>query len=234
MGGVDLLFNNAGVYLGGPMRRATLDDWRFVLDVNLDGAFRVGQTFTRLMLEQGRGGYVVNTASVGGFLSHGAGVAYAVSKYGMVAYSEAMRADLEPDGIVGIVQPPSPVGTSLEPPAADQHDDGITLADACDDGGAPLVTGHERVDVAEHAPLTELVGHVIVEAPCGVTAVFPTVADEDSRHGRAWPGPGTGQYTTAGSGPPELAGNAVCAPIRTGSPARGQRPVSPSLRIPDR
>ena len=97
--GVDLLFNNAGVYLGGEMRDVTEDDWRFVLDVNLDGVFRVGQTFSRILREQGRGGHIVNTASVGGFVAHGAGLAYGVSKFGVVAYSEALRADLEPEGI---------------------------------------------------------------------------------------------------------------------------------------
>ena len=112
-GGVDLLFNNAGVYLGGEMREATYDDWRFVLDVNLDGVFRVGQAFAALLREQGRGGYVVNTASVGGFVSHGGGLAYAVSKFGVVAYSEAMRQDLEPDGIGVSTLCPGPIKTKL-------------------------------------------------------------------------------------------------------------------------
>ncbi len=116
--GVDLLINNAGVYLGGPMRDVTEDDWRFVLDVNLDGVFRVGQTFTRMLREQGRGGHIVNTASVGGFVSHGGGLAYGVSKFGVVAYSEALRGDLEPDGIGVSTLCPGPIDTNL--PASDR------------------------------------------------------------------------------------------------------------------
>ncbi len=116
--GVDLLVNNAGVYLGGEMRDVTEDDWRFVLGVNLDGVFRVGQTFSRILREQGRGGHVVNTASVGGFVAHGAGLAYGVSKFGVVAYSEAMRADLEPEGIGVSTLCPGPVATNL--PASDR------------------------------------------------------------------------------------------------------------------
>ncbi len=116
--GVDLLINNAGVYLGGPMRDVTEDDWRVVLDVNLDGVFRVGQTFTRMLLEQGRGGHIVNTASVGGFVSHGGGLAYGVSKFGVVAYSEALRADLELDGIGVSTLCPGPIDTNL--PASDR------------------------------------------------------------------------------------------------------------------
>jgi NAD(P)-dependent dehydrogenase (short-subunit alcohol dehydrogenase family) len=117
-GGVDLVFNNAGVYLGGEMRDCTFDDWKFVLDVNVDGVFHVGQRAAEVLRSQGRGGYVVNTASIGGFMSHGGGLAYAVSKYGVVAYSEAMRVDLEPDGIGVSTLCPGPIATNL--PASDR------------------------------------------------------------------------------------------------------------------
>lgn len=118
LGRVDLLFNNAGVYLGGEMRNVTEDDWRFVLDVNLDGVFRVGQTFAQIFREQGPGGHIVNTASVGGFVPFPGGLAYGVSKFGVVAYSEAMRADLEPDGIGVSTLCPGPIDTNL--PASDR------------------------------------------------------------------------------------------------------------------
>ncbi len=113
MDGVDIVCNNAGVWLGGKMRDTTEDDWRFVLSVNLDGVFRVGQCFAQLLREQNRGGHIVNTASVGGFVSHSSGVAYHVSKYGVVAYSEALRADLEPDGIGVSTLCPGEVVTNL-------------------------------------------------------------------------------------------------------------------------
>jgi len=79
LGGVDIVCNNAGVYLGGDMADTTEDDWRFVLSVNLDGVFRVGQCCSKLLREQARGGHSGNTASIGGFLSHGGAVAYAAS-----------------------------------------------------------------------------------------------------------------------------------------------------------
>ncbi len=144
MGGVDLLFNNAGVYLGGPMRRVTEDDWRFVLDVNLDGVFRVGQAFTKLLLEQGRGGYIVNTASVGGFLSYGAGVAYTVSKYGVVAYSEALRVDLEPEGIGVSTLCPGPIDTNL--PASDRIRGAAERAGGFSEALSPLTRGGMQPD----------------------------------------------------------------------------------------
>jgi NAD(P)-dependent dehydrogenase (short-subunit alcohol dehydrogenase family) len=113
MGGVDIVCNNAGVYLGGDMADTTEDDWRFVLSINLDGVFRVGQAFSKILREQGRGGHIVNTASVGGFVSHNGAVAYAAAKYGVVAYSEALRADLEPLGIGVSTLCPGPIRTNL-------------------------------------------------------------------------------------------------------------------------
>ncbi len=113
MGGVDVVCNNAGVYVGGEMADTTEDDWRFVLSVNLDGVFRVGQRFTKILREQSRGGHVVNTASIGGFLSYGGAVAYAASKFGVVAYSEALRAELEPHGIGVSTLCPGPIRTNL-------------------------------------------------------------------------------------------------------------------------
>lgn len=112
-GGVDVVINNAGVYLGGEMRDLTEDDWRFVLDVNLDGVFRVGQTFSRILREQARGGHIVNTASVGGFITDPGGVAYGVSKFGVVAYSEALRVDLASAGIGVSTLCPGPIATNL-------------------------------------------------------------------------------------------------------------------------
>lgn len=113
LGGVDILINNAGVYLGGPMADVTEDDWRWVFGVNVEGMFRVGQTFSRILRQQNRGGHVVNTASVGGFLSHDEGVAYSASKYAVVAYSEALRGNLEPLGIGVSTLCPGPIDTDL-------------------------------------------------------------------------------------------------------------------------
>jgi NAD(P)-dependent dehydrogenase (short-subunit alcohol dehydrogenase family) len=138
-GGVDLVFNNAGVYLGGEMKDCTLDDWKFVLDVNLDGVFHVGQKAAAVLRDQGRGGVVVNTASIGGFMSHGGGLAYAVSKYGVVAYSEAMRVDLEPDGIQVSTLCPGPIDTNL--PASDRLRDSTESTGGMSEALSPFIRG---------------------------------------------------------------------------------------------
>jgi len=118
MDGADIVCNNAGVYLGGPMREVSEEDWRWLLSVNLDGVFHVGQAFAALLREQRRGGHIVNTASVGGFLPFAEGLVYAVSKFGVVAYSEAQRADLAGDGIGVSTLCPGPIRTNL--PNSDQ------------------------------------------------------------------------------------------------------------------
>jgi NAD(P)-dependent dehydrogenase (short-subunit alcohol dehydrogenase family) len=117
-GGVDIVCNNAGVYLASDMADVSEDDWRFVMSINLDGMFRVGQIFANLMREQGRGGHIINTASVGGLMSAPFAVAYAVSKYGVVAYSEALREELAPLGIGVSTLCPGPIVTNL--PSSDK------------------------------------------------------------------------------------------------------------------
>jgi NAD(P)-dependent dehydrogenase (short-subunit alcohol dehydrogenase family) len=113
MGAVDIVANNAGVFLRGPMADTTEDDWQFVLSINLDGMFRVGQTFASILRERGGGGHIVNTASIGGFLSSRECVPYAVSKFGVVAYSEALRVELAPLGIGVSTLCPGPIDTNL-------------------------------------------------------------------------------------------------------------------------
>ena len=138
-GAIDLVFNNAGVYLGGPMRDCTFDDWKFVLDVNVDGVFHVGQKAAAVLREQGRGGYVVNTASIGGFTAHNAGLAYAVSKFGVVAYSEAMRMDLEPEGIGVSTLCPGPIDTNLT--ASDRLRDAGDRTGGVSEALSPFIRG---------------------------------------------------------------------------------------------
>jgi NAD(P)-dependent dehydrogenase (short-subunit alcohol dehydrogenase family) len=102
-GSVELLCNNAGV--GGGGRVADLDrkDWEWVLGVNLWGVIHGVTTFLPRMLEAGSPAHIVNTASMAGFFATAGMAPYAVSKFGVVALSESMRAELAG----------SPVGVSV-------------------------------------------------------------------------------------------------------------------------
>lgn len=94
-GACHLLFNNAGVAVTGPAWTAPLEDWKWVLDINLMGVVHGIRAFVPRMLEQGTEGHVVNTASVAGFLSLPGSAVYCVSKHAVVTLSECLLHDLK-------------------------------------------------------------------------------------------------------------------------------------------
>jgi len=105
-GAVHLLCNNAGVSTFNPVVAQTLDDWRWVLGVNLWGVIHGVQAFLPRMLAQGQPGHIVNTSSLAGLASGLPSLGpYNVSKVGVVALSETLRMELAMAG--------SPVGVSV-------------------------------------------------------------------------------------------------------------------------
>jgi NAD(P)-dependent dehydrogenase (short-subunit alcohol dehydrogenase family) len=98
LGSPYVVCNNAGVFVGGPLLDMTEHDWRWVLDVNLMGVVHGVQVFAPGLIAQGAG-HVLNTASVGGFLSGGVTPLYSASKFAVVAVGDALRAELAPHGV---------------------------------------------------------------------------------------------------------------------------------------
>ncbi len=93
-GGVHLVCNNAGVLGGrrGPIWEATLNDWRWILGVNVWGVIHGLRSFVPRMLDAGEEGWIVNTASMGGLVPGGS--PYGVSKHAVVAITEALYSHL--------------------------------------------------------------------------------------------------------------------------------------------
>jgi NAD(P)-dependent dehydrogenase (short-subunit alcohol dehydrogenase family) len=92
-GGVHIVCNNAGVAgAWGQAWANTLDDWNWIMGVNLWGVIHGVRTFLPIMLEQGEEGHVVNTASLAGLMP-GRGI-YGVTKQAVVALSESLYNDL--------------------------------------------------------------------------------------------------------------------------------------------
>jgi NAD(P)-dependent dehydrogenase (short-subunit alcohol dehydrogenase family) len=112
MGGVHLVCNNAAVLVGGPLADMTEDDWQWLLSVNLMGVVHGCRVFAPRLVAQGQG-HIVNTASVGGFLSYSAMTIYCTTKFAVVGFSEALRQDLEPLGIGVSILCPGAVRTTL-------------------------------------------------------------------------------------------------------------------------
>ncbi len=105
-GAVHVLCNNAGVSTFNPIVAQTLDDWRWVLGVNLWGVIHGVQAFLPRMAAQGEPAHIVNTSSLAGLVSGLPSLgAYNVSKVGIVALSETLRMELAMAG--------SPVGVSV-------------------------------------------------------------------------------------------------------------------------
>lgn len=104
-GGVDLLFNNAGVMQTGYSWEITGRQWQRMLDINLLGVINGVRIFVPLLLEQGRPAHVINTASLAGFLSSPLMAPYNVTKQAVVALSETLHYELAMLG--------APIGVSL-------------------------------------------------------------------------------------------------------------------------
>jgi NAD(P)-dependent dehydrogenase (short-subunit alcohol dehydrogenase family) len=96
-GGVHLVCNNAGVGGGGPIWQAGLDEWEWVLGVNLWGVVHGIRAFVPHLVEQDEG-HVVNTASIAGFAYAPMMGPYNASKAAVVAISETLKADLAMQG----------------------------------------------------------------------------------------------------------------------------------------
>ena len=108
-GGAHLLFNNAGVAVGGLAWESSTRDWEWVLGVNVWGVIHGVRVFTPIMLAQGGEAHIVNTASVAGLVNPQMMAAYNVSKHAVVSLSETLHHDLK---LVG-----SSVGVSVLCPA---------------------------------------------------------------------------------------------------------------------
>lgn len=99
MGHLDILMNNAGVIRFQEIFEITEDDWDFVCNVNLKGAFFVMQAVARQMVQQGSGGKIVNTASVSGKQPEPFFVHYGVSKAGVISMTRSAAVALGPHHI---------------------------------------------------------------------------------------------------------------------------------------
>ena len=94
LGDITVVVNNAGIAITKPLLDHTEDDWRRVIDVNLNGAWRVAQTAARHMVRHQRGGSIVNVASVLGLRVASQVPSYAASKAALVHLTKAMALEL--------------------------------------------------------------------------------------------------------------------------------------------
>jgi 3-oxoacyl-[acyl-carrier protein] reductase len=96
-GRVDIVVNNAGAARGPdrvPIIDLDVNEWRKVIDTNLNGTFYMSRAFGRVLAEGGQGGSILNISSIGGKMMAGRTAAYAASKAGIHALTCAMASEL--------------------------------------------------------------------------------------------------------------------------------------------
>jgi NAD(P)-dependent dehydrogenase (short-subunit alcohol dehydrogenase family) len=111
-GGVDLIINNAGVAVAGRVGEVALDDWRWILSINLWGVIHGCHVFVPRLRRQ-RSGHIINVASTAGLISPPQMAPYNVTKAGVVSLSETLFAELRDDGVGVTVLCPTFVKTNL-------------------------------------------------------------------------------------------------------------------------
>ena len=111
-GATDLLINNAGVAVAGRVGEVSLDDWQWIVGVNLWGVVHGCHEFVPRMRRQ-KSGYILNVASAAGLLSPPRMAPYNATKAAVIALSETLRAELFNDGIGVSVLCPTFFPTSI-------------------------------------------------------------------------------------------------------------------------
>ena len=111
-GGADIIVNNAGVLSVGVMEEIKLEDWRWIIDINLMGVIHGCKAFIPVFKKQGSG-HIVNIASAAGFSALAEMGPYNVTKAGVIALSETLRPELAYKNIGVTVVCPSFFKTNL-------------------------------------------------------------------------------------------------------------------------
>jgi NADP-dependent 3-hydroxy acid dehydrogenase YdfG len=93
-GPVQVLINNAGVGILGPIVQATFSDWDWMMGINVGGVINSLVTFLPEMVASGHEAHIVNVASMGGIAALGEAGLYATAKFGVVGLSESLRTDM--------------------------------------------------------------------------------------------------------------------------------------------
>ncbi len=113
-GSLDIWVNNAGIgYIMKPLLETTASEWEAVIGVNLTGAFFGTKAAARIMIEQGRGGRIINIASQAAKSGFPHMAPYTSSKHGMVGLTRSTAIELGPHGITVNAVCPNHVTTGL-------------------------------------------------------------------------------------------------------------------------
>ena len=170
-GGLDLLVNNAGVATGGRIDYTTIEEWDWVIGINLRGQILGAHTFVPMLKEQGSG-QLLFTASLAAIVTPPTMASYNVTKAGVLALGETLRAELKPYGITTTVACPNFFKTNL-----------ASSLRTSDPMVAPLI---EKLVSGSDTPADVIAARIVKGVDKGVAIVTPdrlgTAADLIRRH----------------------------------------------------
>lgn len=110
--GLDYLFNNAGIGVGGEVKNMSAEDWQQIVDVNIHGVINGVQAFYPGMVAR-RSGHIINTASAAGLGPTPLSVAYCATKHAVVGLSTSLRAEASTEGVNVSVLCPGVIRTPI-------------------------------------------------------------------------------------------------------------------------
>ena len=182
-GKVHLLFNNAGVVAPPkPVSEISLEEWNWLVAVNLFGAIHGIRAFLPLIKKHGEGGHIVNTASIAGLqVRAGRGTGgYAATKFAVVALSESLAQELAGSGIGVSVLCPAAVDTKIyeAPRRRPERFGGPFEPPAPDDARIALSSGMKPDEVGER------VLHAIQDGEFYILTHAETKSWLEERHAR--------------------------------------------------
>lgn len=96
-GKIDILFNNAGIFVPGNVEEASFEDFKKSMSVNIDAVF-LSTKYAMPHLKKTKGN-IINTASAGGIIGFGGAIGYATSKGAVISFTRAVAVDFAQDGV---------------------------------------------------------------------------------------------------------------------------------------
>jgi NAD(P)-dependent dehydrogenase (short-subunit alcohol dehydrogenase family) len=163
-GKLHVLCNNAGIGLLKPIGKASEADWDWAIDINLNSMFNGVKAVLPKIRAHGEGGHVVNTASMAGVLQYSQAGIYVTTKFAVVGFSEALRAELAPEGIGVSAFCPGGVRTNIRDYEATRPERFATQADA--PAGPPAgfsFTDEQRAQLASLTASPEEAGELVLQ-----------------------------------------------------------------------
>jgi len=167
-GGIQVVCLNAGVFAGGFSWETTLDDWDWVMGVNLRGLVNGIRSFVPRLIDAGQPSHVIGTASIAGIVASAASAVYCTSKFAAVGLMESLQHDLaiaEATHVGASVICPGMVATNID------HGDRNRPADLGDatDTDASHLAGDSISQILSDGGLDPLVGarHALSQVKAG-------------------------------------------------------------------